>query len=167
VKGKAAIRRGFATAMGFVALAAVPVLALNSLATADTGAGVANAEGGTGRSGLAGTARQCLADQGVALPTRPADGTRPTLSPEQRQALRQAAAACGLARRPAVRFRPMLTEEQRRCLADQGVTLPTRPADGTRPTPSPEQRETLRQAAAACGLPGRGPGADGAGPAAI
>ena len=96
MKGKAAIRRGFVTAMGFVALAAVPVLALNSLATADTGAGAAAADAGTGRPEPADTVRRCLADQGVALPARPADGTRPTLSPEQRQALRQAAAACGL-----------------------------------------------------------------------
>jgi hypothetical protein len=168
VKGKAAIRRGFVTAVGFVALAAVPVLALNSLATADTGAGAAGADGGTGRPGLADTVRQCLAEQGVTPPARPADGTRPTLSPEQRQALRQAAAACGLPLRPGARFRPPLTDAQRQCLAEQGVTLPARPADGIRPTLSPEQREALRQAAAACGLPGHRPGAGGgAGPAPI
>ena len=51
-------RRGFVTVVGFVALAVLPVLALNSLATADTGA----------RSYPSGTA----ADKGVASRPTPA-----------------------------------------------------------------------------------------------
>jgi hypothetical protein len=45
----------------FVALAAVPVVALNSFASADTGPDPT--------AGPSSTPRQCLADQGVTLPT--------------------------------------------------------------------------------------------------
>ena len=46
-----------------------------------------------------------------------------------------------------------LTDAQKQCLADHGVTLPQRPADGTRPTPpTDEQRAAFRAAAEACGL---------------
>jgi hypothetical protein len=45
----------------FVALAAVPVVALNSFASADTGPDPT--------AGPCSTPRQCLADQGVTLPT--------------------------------------------------------------------------------------------------
>ena len=49
---------------------------------------------------------------------------------------------------------PQLSDEQKQCLADHGVTLPTRPADGTRPTPpTDDQRAAFRAAAEACGLP--------------
>ena len=65
--GKPKIRRGVVRIVGFVALAALPVLALNSLATA-----------------------------AVTLPAKPADGSRPEFTQEQRDALRQAAEACGL-----------------------------------------------------------------------
>lgn len=36
---------------------------------------------------------------------------------------------------------------------DQGVTVPAKPADGSRPAFTQEQRDALRQAAEACGLP--------------
>ena len=53
-----------------------------------------------------------------------------------------------------VRTRPVLTDEQKQCLADQGVTVPEKPADGTRPPrPTDEQRAAFRAAAEACGLP--------------
>ena len=49
---------------------------------------------------------------------------------------------------------PQLTDAQKQCLADHGVTLPQKPADGTRPTPpTDEQRAAFRAAAEACGLP--------------
>jgi hypothetical protein len=154
VDRKPGVRRGLVQIVGFVALAALPVLALNSLATADTGAT------GSGTSRPAGHAltdaqRQCLSDQGVTLPARPADGSRPELTPEQRHALRQARVACGLPAmgRPGRGQGPPLTDAQRQCLSDQGVTLPARPADGSRPELTPEQRDALRQAAEACGLP--------------
>ena len=116
----------------FVALAVVPVLALNSFASAAPGS-----EGdGRARPALTDAQRQCLAEHGVdqdAAPTR-----------EQR---REAAQACGL---QANRLRPgmrTLTDEQRTCLAQQGVTLPPQTA---------EQRAALRAAAQTCGLPARG-----------
>ena len=60
---------------------------------------------------------------------------------------------------------PQLSDDQKQCLANQGVTLPQRPADGTRPTPpTDEQRAALKAAAEACGLPVRvpsGPGGPG------
>ena len=49
--------------------------------------------------------------------------------------------------------RPELTDAQRQCLADQGLTPPQRPADGTRVAPTDEQRAAFRAAAEACGLP--------------
>jgi hypothetical protein len=52
------------------------------------------------------------------------------------------------------RHRAPLTDEQRQCLAEHGVTLPVRPVDGRRgPPPSQADRDTLRAAAEACGLP--------------
>ena len=48
---------------------------------------------------------------------------------------------------------PGLTDAQKQCLADQGVTLPQKPADGTKPAPrSDADRAALQAAAAACGL---------------
>jgi len=50
-------------------------------------------------------------------------------------------------------------------LSDNGVTLPERPSDGSRPTPpTEEQRAAMKAAAETCGLPtpagpGHGPGA--------
>ena len=97
------LRSGIVTVVGFVALAVVPVLALNSLATADTGAAADTADAGAATEGAAATfhaltdaQRQCLAEQGVTLPARRADGSPPELTPEQRAALHRAAATCGL-----------------------------------------------------------------------
>jgi hypothetical protein len=153
------VRAGFGKRVGhvalFVGLAVVPVLALNSLATATPGdGGVAAADS---RPGPTDAQRACMSQQGVTLPARGADGARPVLTPEQRQQLRDAARVCGLAG-PSVRRAPRpLTDEQRQCLAEHGVTLPPRPADGSRPEVSAETRDALRQAAAECGLPVRHP----------
>jgi hypothetical protein len=131
----------------FVALAVVPVLALNSFATAETGAD---------SHAVASDARECLAEQGVTVPTPGTAGERPFLTLEQRQALRAAARTCGIAGGwPRVALRP-LTDEQRQCLVDRGVTLPRPSADGVRPQIAGDQRAALRAAAAACGLPARG-----------
>jgi hypothetical protein len=170
------ISRKLGLAAGFVALAALPALGLGAFAAADTGTG----EAGTGEAATQGPGgmrparpqltdeqRQCLANEGVTLPERPANpgtGERPQPpSDEQRAAFRAAAAACNLPI-PATRGPcPVLTDEQRQCLANQGVTLPERPANpgtGERPQPpSDEQRAAFRAAAAACGieLPAHGP----------
>jgi hypothetical protein len=131
----------------FVALAVVPVLALNSLATAST------PDGGTApRAGLSDAQRTCLAGQGVTAPAPGSQGEQPALTQEQRQELRKAVKTCGL-RGPHVALRK-LTDEQRQCLADQGVTVPT-PGEGVRPMLSLDQRDALREAAVACGLPER------------
>ncbi len=130
----------------FVALAVVPVLALNSLATADTGTDP--------RPGLTDAQRSCLAEQGVTLPTPGGQSEVPALTQEQRKELRKSVKACGL-RGPHVALR-RLTDEQRQCLADQGVTPPGTSGNGTRPQVSAEERDSLRQAALACGLPARG-----------
>ena len=153
MNGKPGIRRGLVTVVGFVALAVIPVLALNSLATADTGGSGAGEAGAGATRALTDAQRQCLAEQGVAAPARPADGSRPQLTQEQRDALRRAAEVCGLAVGPRRGLRPALTDAQRQCLVEQGVTVPTRPADGLRPELSAEQRAALRRAAEACGLP--------------
>jgi hypothetical protein len=135
--------------------------------------------------------KACLEQQGVTLPTKPADGTRPELSDEQKAALRAAHEACA-SLRPA---RPELSDEQRAqlqaqmeqyraCLEAQGVTRPERPApsaDGTRPERpqigerqiSDEQKAQIEAARTACadvqpnlgvagvGPFGRGPGGPG------
>ena len=136
----------------FVALAVVPVLALNSLATADTGTDP--------RAGLSDPQRTCLAGQGVTVPAPGSQGEQPALTQEQRQELRKAIKACGL-RGPHLALRH-LTDEQRQCLADQGVTLP---GPGERGQVTVDQRASRREAAIACGLPERGHhgagGADG------
>jgi hypothetical protein len=54
--------------------------------------------------------------------------------------------------------RPALSDEQRQCLADHGVTLPTPTERGSvRQPPSAADRDALRAAAEACGLPLRVP----------
>ncbi|MET0626947.1 MAG: hypothetical protein ABW033_00645 [Acidimicrobiia bacterium] len=46
-----------------------------------------------------------------------------------------------------------MTDDQRACLADQGVTAPTRSTDGAHTPPTDEQRAAMKAAAEACGLP--------------
>ncbi len=126
----------------FVALAVVPVLALNSFATADTAAG--------SRPGVTDAQRQCLADHGVTRPTPGSnDQPRSQLSRDDRKALKDAADACGLhGPKPRVALRG-LSDAQRQCLANQGVTL----QGGRR---NAGVRAALEQAADTCGLPMRG-----------
>jgi hypothetical protein len=151
------IRSVLGLAAGVVTLVAVPTFGLTAVAGAASG----EADGRGPRPHLTDEQRQCLADQGVTPPERPADGTRVRPTEEQRAALKAAAEACGL---PAFRsgtepeprgpgHRPQLTDEQQQCLADQGVTRPERPADGTRVRPTEEQRAAFAAAAEACGLP--------------
>ncbi len=151
---KPGIRRGLVQVVGFVALAALPVLALNSLATADTG-GASGSGAAHPHPALTDAQKKCLADQGVTRPEKPADGSRPQLTQEQRDALRQAREACDLPvmAGPGRHPHPALTDAQKKCLADQGVTRPEKPADGSRPQLTQEQRDALRQAREACDLP--------------
>lgn len=129
--------------------------------------------------------KACLQEQGVTLPEKPADGSRPELTDEERAALRAALRAAHEACASVRPSRPELSEEQRatlrtqveqhrECLRGQlrasGVTLPEkpeRPADGSRP-PRPqltdEQRAAIEAARAACedlrpnlGVEGLGP----------
>lgn len=65
------------------------------------------------------------------------------------------------------RQHPQLTDTQKQCLSDAlsaaGITLPQKPADGrkpaegTRPQLTQEQRDAMKAAADKCGLPARGP----------
>lgn len=123
--------------------------------------------------------KACLAQQGVTLPEKPADGTRPEITDEQKTAMRAAREACASVRPT----RPVLSEEQqatlqaqmeefRACLTAQGVTMPERPAAGTprqdgtrpaRPEISEDQRAAMNAARDACAdvapnLGGGGPG---------
>jgi len=87
--------------LGFVALAVLPVLALNSLATADTAAtaGYGYGAAATARHHvhphLAPAVRQCLAAHGVTLPTDVPATARTPLTQAQHDAFRAAAVACG------------------------------------------------------------------------
>ena len=133
--------RTWGVLLGTVIVAGLAVASFGSFAgaaddnSASTGAA---APDGTARPHpqLSDTQKQCLADQGVTLPERPADGTKPTpLTDDQRAAFKAAAEACGLpARGPGGPGgpgfggprgdHPGLTDTQKQCLADQGVTLP-------------------------------------------
>lgn len=87
----------------------------------------------------------CLEDQGVTLPEKTEDGTRPEITDEQRDAMKAAREACQDERPD----RPELSEaqraelqaqmqEHRECMESElsaaGITKPERPAEGTRPT---------------------------------
>jgi hypothetical protein len=170
--------RIWAVAIGTVVVAGLAVVSFGTFAGADDTGGSAPATAPDGaprphRAPLTDDQKQCLANQGVTLPTKPADGTRPAPPTDaERQALRAAAVACGLAvgDGPGVGgpggHRPMFTDDQKQCLADHGVTLPTKPADGTPPAPPTDaERQALRAAAEACGImpPGRPAGTTGGG----
>ena len=148
------VRNAVGLAVGALALVAVPAFGITAVADAATGE--SGAPGGRGgRPQLTDEQKACLAEQGVTPPERPADGTRTPPTDEQRAAMKAAAEACGLPARlgPGPGQRPQLTEEQKACLAEQGVTPPERPADGTRTPPTDEQRAAMKAAAEACGLP--------------
>jgi hypothetical protein len=133
----------------FVALAVVPVLALNSLATATpTSDGGGSSDGdGDARPVLTDAQRECLAERGVSIPDRSGAETRSALTREQRRELRQAGKACGVRGMGKGQGEGVLTDAQRQCLTEQGVTVPPQSA---------EQRAALRAAAEACGLPAGG-----------
>ena len=165
---RGSMRTTFGVAAGATALAAVSLVGLGGFASAATGDG---GDGGhPGRPALTDEQKTCLSDNGVTLPERPSDGSRPTPpTEEQRAAMKAAAETCGLPAPRARSARPALTDEQKTCLSDNGVTLPERPSDGSRPTPpTEEQRAAMKAAAETCGLPtpagpGHGPGrGDGA-----
>lgn len=127
--------------------------------------------------------KACLARNGVTLPERPADGSRPELTDEQRQAMRAARQACE-SERPQ---RPELTDEQRATLRSQmeehracmeeqlsaaGITRPEKPAEGSRqpgerparPQLTDEQRAAFQAAREACQDTAPNLGLDGIGP---
>ena len=120
----------------FVALAVVPVLALNSLRHRRPAAPTRR----PGRDRCP-DAAPASPSRVSALPTPGSQSERPALTQEERRDLRESAKACGL-RGPRRALR-RLTDEQRQCLADLGVTPPTRPTEGTRPQVSAEQRDAL------------------------
>src|SRR5262245_54425210 len=172
VRGKT--RSALALTAGTVAVAAIAVLGVASLAgaqTSDSGTTPStdqtpDGSGHPHRPALTDDQRQCLADHGVTPPTPAADGTRTPPTDDQRAAFRAAVEACGLPvpqGHPGPGLRPALTDDQRQCLADHGVTPPTPAADGTRSRPTDDQRAAFRAAAQACGVPvpSRGPGAPG------
>ena len=91
--------------VGLAVLVAVPALGLGAFAAADTSSGGSNSPDSeasatpvsTGpRHMLTDAQKQCLSDHGVSLPEPSATGERPQFSPEQRDALRAAAEACGI-----------------------------------------------------------------------
>src|SRR5262249_27277424 len=107
--------------------------------------------------------KACLEQQGVSLPAKPTDGSRPAPSDEEKAAMRAALEACA-SQRPT---RPALSDEQkaqlqsqfqqyRACLEAQGLTMPERPAPSTDGTPPPrpqitdEMKAKIEAARAAC-----------------
>jgi hypothetical protein len=97
-----AMRRGIVIVVGFVALAVLPVLALNSLATAGTGSAIEPGMSGevhvAARPVVTEGQRQCLVDHGVTPPARAADAALSPRTQALRDAFREAALACGLVR---------------------------------------------------------------------
>ena len=99
------VRSSIGLAMGAAALVAVPVLGLTGLAGAATGdSSSTDAPSGTPRvhPQLTDEQKQCLADQGITAPTKPADGaTRTPPTADQMAAFKAAAEKCGLPAPPA------------------------------------------------------------------
>jgi hypothetical protein len=135
--------------------------------------------------------KACLQQQGVTLPEKSADGSRPELTDDERQAIRAALEACA-STRPT---KPELSDEQRaqlqaqmdehrECIAAElsaaGISLPEKPAPGTesadgrrlhRPALTDEQKAAFEAARSACedlrpnlGVEGIGPFGHGFGP---
>ncbi len=129
----------------------------------------------------------CLTEQGVTLPEKSADGTKPELTDEQKAAMKAARDACE-SQRPS---RPTLTDEQqaqlkaqhdeyRACMDTQlsaaGITKPEKPAEGTQPTQdqtgqrparpqlTDEQKAAFEAARTACADLQPNLGVDGLGP---
>jgi hypothetical protein len=101
--------------------------------------------------------KQCLQDNGVTLPAKPADGQTRTEPTDAERAKRKAAfEACNIPlpqHRPGGPGHPMLTDAQKQCLEGQGVTKPAKPADGQeRAKPTAEQRAKFEAAAKACNI---------------
>jgi hypothetical protein len=101
--------------------------------------------------------KACLEQQGVTLPTKPADGTKPELTDEQKAAMKAAHDAC----ESSEPTRPTLTDEQqatlkaqsneyRSCMDEQlsaaGITKPEKPADGTQAAPPADGQTGQRPA---------------------
>lgn len=99
--------------------------------------------------------KACLQQQGVTLPEKPADGSKPQLTDEQKSAMRAAGEACA-ASRPS---RPELTdaqkaqlqaqmEEYRACMDTQlsaaGITKPEKPGEGTQTAPPADGQRPAR-----------------------
>lgn len=100
--------------------------------------------------------KQCLQDNGVTPPAKPADGQTRTEPTDAERAKRKAAfEACNI---PLPQHRggqghPMLTDAQKQCLQDNGVTKPAKPADGQeRAKPTAEQRAKFEAAAKKCNI---------------
>ena len=137
--------------------------------------------------------KACLEQQGVTLPEKSADGTKPELTEEQRQAMRAAHEAC----EDQEPQRPELSDAQqtalkaqqdeyRACMDEQlsaaGITRPEKPAAGAqpsgdqaqgpssqgqrpeRPQPSDEQKAAMEAARDACADLEPNLGVDGIGP---
>jgi hypothetical protein len=127
--------------------------------------------------------QSCLESQGVTLPEKPADGTRPEITDEQRDAMRAAREACQ-DQRPE---RPQLTDEQRAelqsqreehraCMEEQlsaaGITKPEKPAEGSqapgerpqRPELTDDQKAAVQSARDTCADLEPNLGVDGIGP---
>ncbi len=81
MNGNPRFRRGLLQVVGFVALAALPVVALNSLATADTGSSPgSDAPRSVFRPSTDADLR-CPSEPGLTHPAPPADGSRPAGAP--------------------------------------------------------------------------------------
>ncbi|MFA5884342.1 MAG: hypothetical protein WDA60_10865, partial [Acidimicrobiia bacterium] len=131
--------------------------------------------------------KACLEQQGVTLPEKPADGSKPELTDEQKAAMKAAHDACE-SQRPS---RPELTDEQkatlqaqvqehRSCMETQlgaaGITMPQKPVDGTqtappadgqrpqRPQLTDEQKAAFEAARTACADVAPNLGVEGIGP---
>ncbi len=172
-------RRGVGVGAGLVVLMAVAIAVafVPGLGAQEDG-GEDSSDNGTSEDaprprGLSDDDRACLEEHGVDLPLVERDENghpteRPDLSDQEKQALRDAAEACGIERpffhRGAGRPLGSLTDEERACLEEHGVDLPDLQTDenGNPVRPSERQqlsaeerqqrRQAFRDAADACGL---------------
>lgn len=120
----------------------------------------------------------CLQEQGVTLPEKPADGSKPQLTDEQKSAMRAAHEECEGSRpsRPELSAEQQATlqsqmQEHRACmeaeLSAAGITKPEKPADGSRPERpqlTDEQKAAFAAARTACEDVRPNLGVEGGGP---
>lgn len=156
-KGRHSYRIAAFAVAALAGATSIGLLAPSASAQTDNGNTDTSTQARPERPMLTDAQKQCLQDQGVTPPTKPADGQTRTEPTDAERAKRKAAfEACNIPlpqHRPGGPGHPKLTDAQKQCLEDNGVTKPAKPADGQeRAKPTAEQRAKFEAAAKKCNI---------------